>query len=84
MVLIDIQGRASFTDYLIIATGTSARHITALAENLAADLHKTGIKATIEGKNGEGNWIVLDLQDVIVHLFNADSRKYYNLEGMWQ
>lgn len=84
LVAIDLRGRASFADYLVIATGTSARHVTALAENLSANLRQMGIRSAIEGKNGDGNWVVLDLTDVIVHLFNADSRKYYDLEGMWK
>lgn len=56
----------------------------ALVQNLARDLKKDGITARIEGKGGEGNWVVLDLNSIIVHVFNPESRSYYNLEGMWQ
>lgn len=56
----------------------------ALVQNLARDLKNMGIPARIEGKGGEGNWVVLDLNSIIVHVFNPESRSYYDLEGMWQ
>lgn len=56
----------------------------ALVENLARDLKNMGYRARVEGKGGEGNWVVLDLNDIIVHVFNPESRDYYNLEGMWK
>lgn len=83
MITIDLAGRASFADYLVIASGTSSRHVMALVENLATDLRAMGYKARIEGKGGDGNWVVLDLNDIIVHVFNPESRNYYSLEDMW-
>ncbi len=56
----------------------------ALVQNLARDLKTMGISARIEGNGGEGNWVVLDLNSIIVHVFNPESRSYYDLEGMWQ
>ena len=79
-----MKGRTSFADFLIIATGTSSRHVMALADSLAKDLKKEGYVAKIEGKNSDGNWMVVDAIDVIVHIFTEDSREYYALEHMWQ
>lgn len=56
----------------------------ALVQNLARDLKTMGIAARIEGMEGEGNWVVLDLNSIVVHVFNPESRSYYDLEGMWQ
>ncbi len=84
LISIDLNGRASFADYLVIASGTSSRHVMALVQNLARDLKKEGISARIEGEGGDGNWVVLDLGTIIVHVFNPESRSYYDLEGMWQ
>lgn len=79
-----MTGRVGFADYLIIATGTSTRHVMALADNLAKELKMNGYSAYIEGKNSDGNWVVVDTGDVIVHLFTEEVREYYALEHMWQ
>ena len=79
-----MTGRAGFADYLIIATGTSTRHVMALADNLAKDLKQSDYLVQVEGKNSDGNWVVVDTGDVIVHLFTEEVREYYALEHMWQ
>lgn len=79
-----MTGRAGFADYLIIATGTSTRHVMALADNLAKDLKRSERLVQVEGKNSDGNWVVVDTGDVIVHLFTEETREYYALEHMWQ
>ena len=79
-----MTGRAGFADYLIIATGTSTRHVMALADNLAKDLKRSERLVQVEGKNSDGNWVVVDTGDVIVHLFTEETRDYYALEHMWQ
>lgn len=78
-----MKGRAGFADYLIIATGTSTRHVMALADNLAKDLKRSEYLVQVEGKNSDGNWVVVDTGDVIVHLFTEETRDYYALENMW-
>ena len=79
-----MTGRVGFADYLIIATGTSTRHVMALADNLAKDLKQSDYLVQVEGKNSDGNWVVVDTGDVIVHLFTEEVREYYALEHMWQ
>ena len=83
LVAIDLTGRSALTDALVIATGRSARHVTALAENLARRLKEWGYgTARIEGLP-QGDWVLIDAGDVVVHIFRAEVRAYYDLEGMW-
>ena len=84
LLKIDLAGKVSFADYLVIASGISSRHVMGLVNNLASELKKQGYQPRIEGKSGEGNWVVLDLDDIIVHVFNPDTRSYYALEQMWK
>jgi ribosome-associated protein len=82
-VTIDLTGRSALTDALVIATGRSARHVTALAENLARRLKEWGYgTARMEGL-AQGDWVLIDAGDVVVHIFRAEVRTYYDLEGMW-
>ncbi len=75
---------ASFTDYFIICTGTSDRMLDALAKGIADDLRK---KHRLKVRQPEGNssygWLVLDLDNVIVHMFSPEQRQYYKLEELW-
>ena len=83
LVTIDLTGRSALTDAIVIATGRSARHVTALAENLARRLKEWGYgTARIEGLP-QGDWVLIDAGDVVVHIFRAEVRAYYDLEGMW-
>jgi ribosome-associated protein len=83
IVSIDIYNKSSLCDYMIIATGTSSRHLKALAEKLVHVLKKEDHpQLSIEGQNGSA-WVLLDAGDVIVHLFQAEMRELFNLEAMW-
>ena len=83
LVTINLTGRSALTDALVIATGRSARHVTALAENLARRLKEWGHgTARIEGLP-QGDWVLIDAGDVIVHIFRPETRLHYNLEKMW-
>ena len=83
IVKIDLKDKSSIADYMIICSGTSSRHITALSNYLSEDLKKINLKTfNIEGKKG-GDWILVDAGDVIVHLFRDEVREYYSLEKMW-
>jgi ribosome-associated protein len=83
LVSIDLTGRSSLTDALVIATGRSTRHVASLAENLARRLKEWGYgTAHIEGLP-QGDWVLIDAGDVVVHIFRAEVRAYYDLEGMW-
>lgn len=83
LTVLDIQGKSSLADYLVLATGTSSRHVMALIHNLAEDLKKKGIKPVSDGMHGDGSWVVLDLGDIIVHVLNPEARLHFSLEEIW-
>ncbi|AOX17795.1 ribosome silencing factor [Kozakia baliensis] len=83
IVVLDLTGRASFADRMVIATGLVDRQITAMATHLERKLNEAGIKRIlIEGANGS-DWVLIDAGDIVVHLFKPDSRVLYGLERMW-
>lgn len=86
IVLLDISRQSAFADYFVIATGTSERQLKALAEAVStvADqlVKRRQIMKRIDDQ-AEGGWILVDLGDVIVHLFSSERRKHYNLEQLW-
>ena len=83
IVSIDLKGKSSVADYMIIASGTSSRHIQALSEQVIERFKNNGIEnCKIEGKES-GDWKLVDGIDLIVHIFNPEKRKFYELEKMW-
>ena len=83
IVSIDLTNKSSIADHMIIASGTSSRHIQALSEQVLEKLKLNGIKnCKIEGGNSN-DWKLIDGIDVIVHIFNPEKRKFYELEKMW-
>lgn len=83
IVTIDLQGKSSIADYLIIASGSSQRQIASLAQLLKEELKKKGLKnINIEGIP-QCDWVLIDAGDIIVHLFRPEIRAFYNLEKMW-
>ena len=83
IVSIDLANKSSIADYMIIASGTSSRHIQALSEQVLDKFKISGIKnCKIEGKESN-DWKLIDGIDVIVHIFNPEKRKFYELEKMW-
>ena len=83
IVSIDLKNKSSMADYMIIASGTSSRHIQALSEQVLEKLKANGIKnSKIEGKES-GDWKLVDGIDLIVHIFNPEKRKFYELEKIW-
>jgi ribosome-associated protein len=80
---IDLKNKSYIADYMVIASGTSSRHLQALSENLVSQLKKLGINnCRIEGKNSN-DWKLVDAHDVIVHIFHPEKREFYDLEKMW-
>lgn len=80
---IDVIGKTSFTDYMVVATGTSDRHIKALCNYVAMALKEKGIAPRgIEGTQGS-EWVLMDLGDVILHVMTAQTREFYQLEKLW-
>lgn len=83
IVSVPLAGRSSLADYMIIASGRSNRQVVALADNLAEAFYKLGVATVrIEGK-ADGNWVLVDTGDIIVHLFQPDVRRYYDLDTLW-
>ncbi len=85
IVLLDIHEIASFTDYFIICSGTSDRMLDSLADAVIAKAHEISDmdKRKAEGVPSSG-WLLIDLDDIIVHLFAPDQREYYQLEQLWE
>ena len=83
IIAINLKGKSSIADYMIIASGSSSRHIQSLAEILIKKLGEKGLrKCKIEGKASK-DWKLIDAIDIIVHIFHPEKRKFYDLEKMW-
>ncbi len=83
VVVIELTGKSEIADYLVIASGTSQRHVGAMAEHLREELKHTGIiPVAIEGMP-QCDWVLVDGGDVVVHLFRPEVRDFYNIEKMW-
>ena len=83
IVTIDLKDKSSIADHMIIASGTSSRHIQALSEQVLEQFKNNGIlNCKIEGKDSS-DWKLIDGIDLIVHIFNPEKRKFYDLEKMW-
>ncbi len=83
IISIDIQGKSSLADYMVIASAHSQRHVSAIADHLLRTWKESGYGfASVEGLTG-GDWVLIDTGDIIVHLFRPEIRLFYNLEKMW-
>ena len=83
IISIDLKNKSPMADYMIIASGTSSRHIQALSEQVLEKLKNNGVKnSKIEGKESS-DWKLVDGIDLIIHIFNPDKRKFYELEKIW-
>lgn len=79
----DIKGIASFTDYFVIASGTSTRMLQSLSNQVGREIKTEFHKTAQPQGNADSGWIVLDYGDVVVHLFSPEQRDYYRLEDLW-
>jgi ribosome-associated protein len=83
VVVINIKGKSSIGDYMLVASGRSDRHVGAIAEQLQHKLRDEGYgRARIEGRP-QCDWVLVDMGDIIVHVFRPEVREFYNLETMW-
>ncbi|PHM70696.1 hypothetical protein Xkoz_01448 [Xenorhabdus kozodoii] len=83
IVSIDVRGKSSITDCMVICTGTSSRHLMSVADNLVDDCRQAGIMPLgVEGQ-GISDWVVIDLGEIMVHVMQEDSRRMYELEKLW-
>lgn len=83
ITVFDVQGKTTMTDWLVIATGSSSRHVKSLANSVAVDAKNAG--KSVLGSEGEvdGEWVLVDFGDVIVHVMQRQVREYYDLESLW-
>ena len=83
IVVIELSGKSSIADYLVVASGTSQRHVGAMAEHLREELKKSGFSSiSVEGMP-QCDWVLVDGGDVVTHLFRPEVREFYNIEKMW-
>ena len=80
---IDLAGRSSLADAIVVASGRSTRHVASIAEHLARRLKEAGYGTRPVNGAAQGDWALVDAGDVIVHVFRPEVREYYDLEGMW-
>jgi ribosome-associated protein len=81
--IIDVTGKVDYADYLILMTGQSDRHVGAIADSVESTLGKEGFRAiSVEGLP-RGQWVLIDFVDVVVHVFQSESRALYDLDGLW-
>jgi len=82
-VTIDLRGKSAFSDYMVVTTGRSNRHVSSIAENVAKGLKEAGQKKLhIEGQTN-ADWVLLDTGEVILHVFRPEVREFYNIERLW-
>ncbi len=83
VICLDVKPLTSMADYMIVASGTSTRHVKAVADRVQDDIRKLGVKPVgVEGAQAS-EWILVDLNDVIVHVMTPDTRRFYDLEKLW-
>ena len=82
LVVMDLQGKTSIASYMVVASGTSQRHVAALAEQVQMKLKAAGFTSAAEGEE-KADWVLIDAFDVIIHIFKPEVREFYNLEKMW-
>ena len=82
ILIIPLAGKSALADYMVIASGRSAKHVTALANLAAEAAAKLDVKCRFEGK-GNGDWVLTDAGDVILHIFRPEVRSFYNIEKIW-
>ena len=83
IVVVDLKGKSSIGDYMVIATGRSSRQVVMMGEFLCRELKQAGVIGVRPEGLGQGDWVLVDAGDVIVHLFRPEVRDFYSLEKMW-
>lgn len=79
VVVIDLRGKTSIANQMVVASGTSQRHVASLAEKVQENLKAAGFKSTVEGEE-KADWVLIDAFDVIVHIFKPEVREFYSIE----
>lgn len=81
VVVIDLRGKTSIANQMVVASGTSQRHVASLAEKVQENLKAAGFKSTVEGEE-KADWVLIDAFDVIVHIFKPEVREFYSIENV--
>jgi ribosome-associated protein len=81
--IVDVTGKVDYADYLVLMTGTSDRHVKAIADAVDEELSKAGNRAVAVEGLPTASWVVLDFVDVVVHVFQREARSVYDLDGLW-
>ncbi len=84
IAVVDLRGKSTIGDYMVIASGASSRQVVAMADRVIGALKQRGLKGLKPEGARQGDWVLIDAGDVIVHLFRPEVRAFYNLERMWE
>jgi ribosome-associated protein len=82
--VINVRDQTSVTDFMVVCTGRASRHLRAIAEHMMTDMKKAGMPALSKHGLTDGEWALVDFGEFVVHIMQASSRDFYNLEGLWQ
>ncbi|NAX23491.1 ribosome silencing factor [Vibrio sp. V39_P1S14PM300] len=83
IITLDVQGKSRVTDYMIVCTGTSKRHVSSIADHVASEAKKAGLEPLGIDGEAEGEWVVVDMGTTMVHVMQEDQRELYQLEKLW-
>jgi ribosome-associated protein len=83
ITVLDVKGKTTITDWVIVATGTSSRHVKSIANNVVVTAKEAGHPPLGSEGEADGEWVLVDLGDVIVHVMQRQVRQYYDLESLW-
>ena len=83
LIILDVRKLCSFTDYFVIISGRSTRHVQGLAEAIEDEFRSKRLSTSKSEGLKEGAWVLLDYSDVVVHIFYSETRKFYDIEGLW-
>ena len=83
VVLLDTRNVSDFTDFFVIASGETDRHLEMMADRIERKIRELGMRRNNREGSGSGGWLLIDFPGFIVHLFNRDARAFYDLEGLW-
>ena len=83
IVLLDTNGISSFSEFFVIISGETGRHLDSMADDIARRVRKMGVHVTHREGSGKGGWLLIDFTGVVVHLFTKEQREHYGLEDLW-
>lgn len=82
--VIDVRNQTTITDYMVVASGRSSRHVKSIGQKMLEDMKQAKYPSFSCAGLDSGDWVLIDFGDVILHIMQPDSRQYYNIEGLWE